>query len=123
MVEKVQIDLLEVYFPKITVDCSHFEANVNIEGGSDRLLRCLPPIWRIAAVLRFSGSLVQFCVAVFHPNRLSSSCLHHGGTVQYSREGERKPVARKRVDGDETFCQSLRNTEMLQAVEDNARAW
>ena len=88
-----------------------------------RLLGCLPLIWRIAADLHFSGSLLKFCTAIFHPNWLSSSCLHQGGPVQYSKEGGRELVAVNRWMEDETFCQSLRNAEMLQAVEDNARAW
>ena len=82
-----------------------------------RLLHCLPPIWRNAEDLCFSGSLLKFCTAV------SSSCLHHGGSLQYSREGGRELVAVNRWMEDKTFCQSLRNAEMLQAVEDNARAW
>ena len=42
--------------------------------------------------------------------------------MQIGREGGREPVAENRWMEDETFRQSLRNAEMLQAVEDNARA-
>ena len=41
-------------------------------------------------------------------------------TVQQA--GRERTGSWKRLDGDETFCQSLRNAELLQAVEDNARA-